>query len=60
MLGGGIVGVSELPTGFRPVYPAFRYFNAVQSEAFPLAFGTDHNLVRCAWRHHEFDMPTSC
>ena len=65
MLGrdGGVVGVSELPLGFQPVYPAFRYFNAVQSEAFPLAFGTDHNMVRAperAWHTPRPDLPRTC
>ena len=43
--GDRIVGVHDIPPVFHPVYPAFRYFNAVQSEAFPQAYGADHNLV---------------
>eukprot|EP00877_Chromochloris_zofingiensis_P003071 jgi/Chrzof1/12765/Cz07g06210.t1 len=37
--------VKDLPACFRPLFPNFRYFNPVQSEAFDVAYGSDTNMV---------------
>ena len=37
--------VDELPACFQPLYSGWRYFNAVQSEAFPVAFLSQANMV---------------
>ena len=41
----GVRSVRELPACFQPVHSAFRYYNAVQSESFPQAYGSTANLV---------------
>ncbi|KAA6419380.1 MAG: putative ATP-dependent DNA helicase HFM1-like [Trebouxia sp. A1-2] len=41
--------VSELPACLQPVFSgSFRYFNTVQSETFPIAYGSDINIVVAA------------
>ncbi|KAL0055867.1 hypothetical protein WJX82_005206 [Trebouxia sp. C0006] len=41
--------VSELPACLQPVFSgSFRYFNTVQSETFPIAYGSDINMVVAA------------
>ena len=38
--------VADLSACFRPLFAGWRYFNAVQSEAFPVAFQSESNMVR--------------
>ncbi|KAG2449576.1 hypothetical protein HYH02_005109 [Chlamydomonas schloesseri] len=40
-----LVPVRDLPVALQPLFPSFRYFNSVQSECFPQAYGSDTNMV---------------